>query len=370
MAATLMSRLQLNQEFRDGERPSGEDFASAWLSFLNITDDGVKMDSFNNFEVARGLKLNDATNGSQGTLRFNGGQVQFHDGVNFKNISAGAGAFVPFGPGPHVFFAGGNVGIGAFGSAPTNKLEVLLGANTAADQRVKLGNFVIHNGPVANPGAYACHNNQPGDTSFALFQDSSGATTVNAAAGQQLILAQNAQNRFRALTTGDIIVSPAATKTITLAGVTGVQGNLTVFGDLTVNGHAFKPAPQAWEIPISDARVKKDIRTYSEGLEKLLALKPVTYKFNGKAGTIDDDKDYVGLVAQDVQEVFPDIILRRQVKLHEEDDEEVEMLTYDSGPLIYSIINSIKELSSRILKLEKSEKHAKRESKSTSRAHD
>ena len=372
MAASELSRLQLNQEFRDGERPSGEDFASAWLSFLNKTDDGIKIDIHGNVEVARGVKLKDATTGDPGTLRFNGGQVQFHDGTSFKNISAGAGAFVQVGAGPHVAFGLGNVGIGTFATPPTHKLEVPLGVNTAAslDQRVKFGNFVIHSGPAATPGAYACHTNQAGDTSFALFQDSSGATTLNAASGQQLILAQNNQNRFRALTTGDIIISPQSSATIagnTAIGNTATPRNLTVFGDLTVIGNAFKTIAGGFALLVSDEKVKKDIKPLKEGLERLTALTPVTFKFNGKGNTPDDGKEHVGLVAQDVQKVFPEIINSRKVKLNEDENEETEILAFDPGPFTYYLINAIKELSSRIEKLEKSEKHAKRQPKDSSR---
>ena len=53
MATTPLNRAQLRQEFRDGERPSGNDFANAWESFLNQLDDGVKIDSNGNLEVNR-----------------------------------------------------------------------------------------------------------------------------------------------------------------------------------------------------------------------------------------------------------------------------------------------------------------------------
>jgi hypothetical protein len=77
MAITQLSRAQLNQEFRDGERPSGDDFASAWLSFLHKSDDGVRVDINGNLELSRGITVKDATAGQAGTLRSTAASCSF-----------------------------------------------------------------------------------------------------------------------------------------------------------------------------------------------------------------------------------------------------------------------------------------------------
>ena len=364
MAITELSRLQLNQEFRDGERPSGDDFASAWLSTLNKTDDGVKIDANGNLEVARGVKLKDSPTGDAGTLRFNGGQVQFHDGTSFKNISAGAGAFTPVTGG--VAFAGGNVGIGTFASV-ANKLEVNLGANTAADQRVRFGNVIMHNGTAANPGAYICHSNPSliTDANFALLQDTNGNTTLNSGANATISLSQNNVVRFRALVNGDISITPG--NSITLNGVVGV-GNPATPRDLTVFGNEFKPGGGPFTAT-SDIRVKKDIRSFGDGLEKILALKPVAYRYNGRGGTSEDGNEYVGLVAQEVQEILPELVSSRSAKMEESDKEDSDILTFEPGPITYILINAVKELAARIENLEKSLTSEKGRSKNSARAH-
>jgi len=367
--ATELNRLQLNQEFRDGERPSGDDFASAWLSFINKTDDGVKIDTHGNVEVNRGLKLKDATTGDAGTLRFNGGNVQYHDGTTFKNIASGVvGAFLPVGAGPHVAFGGGNVGIGNFPAAspPTHKLEIVLGANSALDQRVKFGNLIVHNG-AAVTGAYISHTNQGGDTSFALFQDNNGNTTLNAANLRQLTISQNNAARITITTAGELTLTPASSVTIrgdVAIGIPATPEDLFVTGNLTVIGTASKTGGGPF-VAISDKRLKKDIRPHNDGLAKLIALKPVAYKYNGKGGIAEDNKEYIGLVAQEVEAVFPEIIIRKHARLNEDDKEETEILAFDPGPLTYSIINALSELSSRIEKLEKSQSHGKGKPKSS-----
>jgi hypothetical protein len=57
----------------------------------------------------------------------------------------------------------------------------------------------------------------------------------------------------------------------------------------------------------SDRRMKEDIRYFSEGLSMLMKLKPMTYLWKNKS--IDKDKHY-GFVAQELQEVFPDAIVK------------------------------------------------------------
>jgi hypothetical protein len=57
---------------------------------------------------------------------------------------------------------------------------------------------------------------------------------------------------------------------------------------------------------LSDARLKENIRDLDVGLAELMALKP--RKFDWKEGKGGDTKDVRGFIAQEVEEVFPDLI--------------------------------------------------------------
>jgi hypothetical protein len=57
---------------------------------------------------------------------------------------------------------------------------------------------------------------------------------------------------------------------------------------------------------ISDQRLKENIRDLDDGLEKLMALKP--RKFDWKEGKGANTKDARGFIAQEFEEVFPDMI--------------------------------------------------------------
>lgn len=373
--ATKLSRSTLKQLFSDGERPTGDNFESAWISFLHQNEDGLSYDGKNLVISSNaGITLGNPAGGpggTAGTLRFNGTHVQYYDpGINdFKDIAGGAGAFAPVGAGPAVAFSGGNVGIGTASTVPTHRLEIPLNANTDAGQEILLGKLVIHNGPATKSGAYIGNNAlATNPLGYALFQDGVGKTKINArnANNSQLSLAIDDVDKFVITKVGDIQLSP--TTNITMNGNVNI-GDIVIGRTVTitnntspalvVNGVAQKPGGGAWAT-ISDKRVKKDIRPFNEGLQKLLLFDPVVYKFNGKGGTINNDKDYIGLIAQDVQKVMPELIISQLIKLDAEDPKESDVLGHDLSPLTFIFINAIKELNARLEKLEKSKTNAKR----------
>jgi len=70
---------------------------------------------------------------------------------------------------------------------------------------------------------------------------------------------------------------------------------------------AAKPTSNAWTVS-SDARLKKNINTIDGGLEQLLALHGVTYQWIDPASQGNMAGTYTGLIAQDVEKVFPEWI--------------------------------------------------------------
>jgi|GEM_PF-1040195 len=371
--ATKLSRTTLKQLFSDGERPTGDNFESAWMSSLNQNDDQISYNATNNnieLGANTGLVLGNPTVGTTaGTLRFNSGTgtIQFYDGTVFKDIAGGSGAFTLVGGiGPAVAFNGGNVGIGTASAVPAHRLEIPLADNSSADQEILLGNTVIHNGPVASVGAYIGNVNLASNPAgYALFQDNIGRTKINAsnANNSQLSLAINDVDKFLITKDGDIQLSP--TTSIAVVGDVTI-GSIFQAHNLAVHGTGTKTGGGLWADFVSDKRVKKDFRPYKEGLQKLLAFNPQVYKFNGKGGTPDNNKDYVGLIAQDVQKIMPELIISKSVKLNPDDSEETEIFTHDLSQLIFIFINAIKELAARVEQLEKPKKNEKRKTDHTS----
>lgn len=350
------SRAYLKQEFNDGERPTGADFADLMDSYLNKEDDQVRLDTNNNLTVPGGINLANTSTGQTGTLRFNGTQIEVFNGGTWNPVSGGGGAFTPVGAGPDVAYDGGNVGIGNFPTPPTHKLDVPLAANSGAAEQVLMGNMAVHNGQTAaDDAAYISHEGVASDLRFALKQDGQANTTVNAGSGAQLILSQQGTTRLQITQIGNVTIVPATSASIlgnTVIGspIAGQERDLTVTRDLLVSGQASKPGGGTFEDSASDKRVKQDVKTLDAGLEEICKLKPVFYKFNGKGGTPKDGKEYVGLIAQEVEKVVPFMVKKSPLTGGEK--EVPNMLTYNQTPLTFIMINAIRELTERVKKLE------------------
>ena len=137
-------------------------------------------------------------------------------------------------------------------------------------------------------------------------------------------------------------------------GSDGRVGVNTFFPDteFSVDGNASKNGGGLWWA-FSDRRLKKDITSFNEGLDVLMEIDPVRFKYNGLGGNKDDGKEYIGVIAQDVQEVAPYMINSVFKKLNETDTEQTELLMYDGTALTYVLVNAIKEQQVKINQLEK-----------------
>jgi hypothetical protein len=346
------NRDHLKQEFQDGERPSGQDFTDLIESIINQEDDGVTVDPDHTVRLTGGLLLGNPQNGVDGMLRFDGNAVQLHDGNAWGPLVPAAGpsgAFQPVTGGPHVAFADGNVGIGTFASAPTFQLEVNLDANTGTTERVRFGEVTLSNGTAAFAGyAQLAHRSQSSNSGFALRQSGDGATHVNAAAGQILSLRQGGTNARLALSsTGNVIVH-GETDLVPGAHLQ-VSGGAYVSGDLTITGQAIKPGGGAWSLP-SDLRLKQDVRDFERGLDDLVRVRPVRFRYNGKAET-PKDLDQVGIVAQELEQIFPSMVRRVSARLDDETSCD-DLRIYNGSELVYVMVNAIKELAGRVEQLE------------------
>jgi len=106
---------------------------------------------------------------------------------------------------------------------------------------------------------------------------------------------------------------------------------------LHVNGDAAKPGGGSWTVA-SDARLKKQIQPYKDGLEEVLAIEPVSFHYNNRSG-LNTEKEYIGVVAQDLEKITP-----YMVGTFKKDDE--EYLDVDNSAMVYMLINAVKELKS------------------------
>jgi hypothetical protein len=338
---SVVARTILSSKFQNGDRPNETDFADLIDSCLNKASDGLTLDGDLNLILTRGLRLGNSAATSAGGLRFNAGQVQFHDGTNWLPIGGNAGPFASVPTTTGFAYAGGNVGIGAFTTAaPVNyRFEVNLAANTSTAEQVRFGNAVVSSGAGAFQGyAYFAHRDHNTSTSYAIRQSPQGATHINAADGQVVSLRQNGSVRMALSTTGQLIV--------------GGESNLTGSASqpLQVNGSAFKNDGTGTWAFTSDARVKEHVRDLDVGLQHLRRVRPVRYRYNGRAGTRAGLQG-VGILGQEIEKIFPESIER--VSAAETPENEIEDLRiFNPSVLTFVLINAVKELAEKVEKLE------------------
>jgi hypothetical protein len=138
-----------------------------------------------------------------------------------------------------------------------------------------------------------------------------------------------------------VIGSPQIVETL-LYGHVGINAHNPNVA-LVVNGEAVNTSG-AWGV-YSDVRLKKDIEPYKDGLEVVIRLKPVSYKYNGLEG-LDPNKTQVGLIAQDVEMIVPEMVTQREGV----DLEQVKMMSTQALP--YILVNAIQQLNERVEQLE------------------
>jgi hypothetical protein len=110
--------------------------------------------------------------------------------------------------------------------------------------------------------------------------------------------------------------------------------------DFATNGQAYKPGGGSWTA-FSDARLKEDIHPYTRGLAELQALRPVRYKYK-KEYWAASDRHFTGLIAQEVQDVVPEMV--HPYKFQAIGDRLLDVLAVDPSDLTYMLINAAKEL--------------------------
>lgn len=98
----------------------------------------------------------------------------------------------------------------------------------------------------------------------------------------------------------------------------------------------------------SDERIKEDIQPFTQGLDAILSLEPVSYRFKPETGR--GDKRYIRLIAQKAKVGFPELVTVAPGEVGELKFEDLHSL--DEGPVLWALVNAVKKLHARIAELE------------------
>ena len=145
---------------------------------------------------------------------------------------------------------------------------------------------------------------------------------------------------------------------------------------------AYKPSGTTWTVG-SDERIKTVLGDYDKGLDEVLQLRPVEFVYNGNEtfdadvnARVQTDPDYnlgdkaaaapypasphyqlaldqtlsVGFVAQEMEDIFPGMVSRREGYI---DGEPIsDLRDMDTHELIFALVNAVKTLAARVQALE------------------
>ncbi len=135
---------------------------------------------------------------------------------------------------------------------------------------------------------------------------------------------------FAGLTLGSL-----STSTISASGAVGT-GALTVTGAITATG-------DITAFFTSDARLKDNLQPITDALSKVKTLDGVTFNWNNLAEDKDLDVREAGVIAQQVQNILPEVVTQR--------DNGYLAVRYEK--LVPLLIEAIKELNAKVEQLEK-----------------
>jgi len=132
-------------------------------------------------------------------------------------------------------------------------------------------------------------------------------------------------------TTSDIIMQIGSSNVMRIKP----NGNTAITGDVTANG----------VLLTSDRRTKSNLKDFDSSIETVMALNPVSYDYNGKAGTVNN-RNHIGLVAQELQKVAPDMVStfeHTEGEFSDNPGKTEEFLQIHDSEIKYLLINAMQD---------------------------
>lgn len=225
------------------------------------------------------------------------------------NIYAGDGSAFIFGTGATSYLSGSSTSnVLTFLTASTERMRIDSSGNVGIGFSSGLGTYgQLEVGGSANP-TMALRSSSGSGVIFALTSVGATEARINAISNVPMTFYTNNTERARIDSNGDLLVGG----TTTGGKVTSISSTNDLFYGyngaqkfaVTNGGTIF--AVNTTISAISDIRYKENIRDLDVGLDKIMALKPRLYDW--KEGKGADIKNARGFIAQEFEQVFPDLV--------------------------------------------------------------
>lgn len=269
-----------------------------------------------------GIEADGAANG----IRFYENTSSFSMALGYDGVGSGAANALRIYDSTSVarftFENGGNLGLGV--TSPTARLHVvgdaiitggLMPGGTA--QTMTIGAATIDAPATLDLDAAGNLTVDAGSTlrleGSTVDVVSSGTMDIDAASNLTVDAANTLRlegSTINAVASGNLSLQAAGTlslqgSVVTITGLSalGIGGGAGGFM-LGVNGSAAKPGGGSWSA-LSDARLKKNVQPLAGSLERLLALRGVTFEYNDANLPLAAPGLQTGMIAQEVEQVFP-----------------------------------------------------------------
>ena len=278
-----------------------------------------------------------AFNRASGAVTFNTA-VSYTAAVTFANLTSTGTATFATANGTTIYatnLAGNNI--------TSNTTLNVAGAATLSSSASVGGGLTVYNALTVASGAATFSGGVNGATSFNSNISVAGQGSFGSILTGPLTASSNISAPNFVLPAGGALAGPNL-GSIAYDGASWSMYNGSGGGNfLLQNGSAFKPGGGSWAT-LSDARIKTVTGEYEPGLDEVLQLRPVTYRYKSNG-----DKEHVGLVAQELEEIFPTMVSKQEGVI---DGVTVsDLRAVDASELIYALVNCVKQLKAEIEEL-------------------
>jgi hypothetical protein len=217
---------------------------------------------------------------------------------------------------PSMYFAG-NFGVGT--TTPDATMHVV-GSSHLSGGSVGIGLSRIESGSTVGSW-FSLGNTSAGGKWFNIL---STGSANGEGSGKFLIIPSNQYN-----------LGGASALAIDSQGQVGI-GMHSPTAKLEVNAEIVKKVNGGSWTASSDRRLKKEIKPYTAGLDDILSINAVKFKYNELSG-YDSSVEHIGVIAQELEQIAPYMVSTFKQK-------GAEYLQVDNSAMTYMLINAIKEL--------------------------